>query len=204
MTTTTILISMLIGYLFGCIQSAYLIGKLVGKLDIRNQGSGNAGASNITSTLGVKYGVIVGLVDILKGMFAVLVVKWLYPDLPTLAFLSGLMAVIGHIFPFYMRFRGGKGVAALVGMMLGVDWVLGMIFILLVAVPALITDYIVAGSFTTFVALPIVAYVQGHPFWILVICLVLTVLCFYLHRANIRRIRAGEELKIRATVFKKI
>lgn len=203
MTTTTILTSMLIGYLFGCIQSAYLIGKLVGKLDIREQGSGNAGASNITSTLGVKYGVIVGLVDILKGMVAVLVVKWLYPDIPTLAFLAGLMAVIGHIFPFFMRFRGGKGVAALVGMMLGVDWVLGVIFILLVAVPALITDYIVAGSFTTFVALPIVAYIQEHPLWILAICLALTVLCFYLHRANIRRILAGEELKIRATVFKK-
>ena len=197
------IISILIGYAFGCIQSAYLLGRLVGKLDIREKGSGNAGASNVTTILGVKYGVIVGLVDILKGMFAVLVVKWIFPDSPSLAYLSGLMAVVGHIFPFYMRFKGGKGVAALVGMMFGVDWKLGVLFFLLVAVPALITDYIVAGSFTTFIALPIVSYLRGYSIWILLLSIALTVLCFYLHRENIRRILAGEELKIRAVVFKK-
>ena len=69
------LIAILIGYLFGCIQSAYILGRLVGKMDIREHGSGNAGASNITSTLGLKYGFIVGLVDVLKGVFAVWVVK---------------------------------------------------------------------------------------------------------------------------------
>lgn len=200
--TMNALASALIGYLFGCIQSAYLIGRLVGKMDIRQQGSGNAGASNITSTLGIKYGVIVGLIDILKGVLAVLVVKWIYPDSPELAYLSGLMAVVGHIFPFYMRFRGGKGVAALVGMMIGVDWKLGIVFFLLVAIPALITDYIVAGSFTTFLALPVVSFLHGYPPLILVLSLGLTALCFYLHRSNIQRIRAGEELKIRATVFK--
>lgn len=203
MMTLNTLVSMLIGYAFGCIQSAFLIGKLVGKLDIREHGSGNAGASNITSTLGVKYGVAVGLIDILKGVLAVLVVKWIFPDEPILAYLSGLMAIIGHIFPFFMRFRGGKGVATLVGMMFGVDWKLGVIFFLLVAVPALVTDYIVAGSFTTFIALPIVSFYYGYPILILVISVALAILCFYLHRHNIQRIIAGEELKIRATVFKK-
>lgn len=197
------IISMLIGYLFGCIQSAYLLGRLVGKVDIREKGSGNAGASNVTTILGVKYGVIVGVVDILKGMFAVLVVKWIFPNSPSLAYLSGLMAVVGHIFPFYLRFKGGKGVAALVGMMFGVDWQLGVFFFLLVAIPALLTDFIVAGSFTTFIALPIVSYLRGYSIWILVLSIALTILCFYLHRENIRRILAGEELKIRAVVFKK-
>ena len=194
---------MLIGYLMGCVQSAYLIGRFVGKMDIRERGSGNAGASNVTAEMGVKYGVIVGLVDILKGVFAVLIVKWIYPESPELAYLSGLMAIVGHLFPFFMGFRGGKGVATLVGMMFGVDWKLGILFFLLVAVPALITDYIVAGSFTTFLALPVVSFYYGFPVLILVLSLVLTALCFYLHRANIRRILAGEELKIRATVFKK-
>lgn len=203
MTTINVLISMGIGYLMGCIQSAYLIGKLVGKLDIREKGSGNAGASNITATLGVKFGVIVGLVDILKGLFAVLIVKWIYPDLPNLAYLSGVMAVIGHIFPFFMGFRGGKGVAALVGMMFGVDWKLGVLFFLLVAIPALVTDYIVAGSFTTFIALPIVSFLRDQSLAVIILSIALTVLCFYLHRHNIQRIIAGEELKIRATVFKK-
>lgn len=196
-------ISMLIGYAFGCIQSAYLFGRLVGKLDIREKGSGNAGASNVTTILGVKYGVVVAVIDILKGLFAVLIVKWIFPESPTLAYLSGLMAVVGHIFPFYLGFKGGKGVATLVGMMFGVDWKLGVLFFLLVAIPALLTDYIVSGSFSTFIALPIVTYLRELPLWILVLSIILTILCFYLHRQNIRRILAGEELKVRAVVFKK-
>jgi acyl phosphate:glycerol-3-phosphate acyltransferase len=195
------IIAILIGYAFGCIQSAFLISKFVGKIDIREYGSGNAGASNITATMGWKYGIIVGLVDVLKGMFAVLVVKWIYPDSPDLAFLSGMMAVIGHIFPFYMKFKGGKGVAALVGMMIGVDWKLGLLFALLVIVPAAITDYIVSGSFTTFIALPIATYFLGHPLSFILLGICLTILCFYLHRFNIQRILKKEELKI-STVIK--
>jgi len=140
MVTKTI-IAILIGYAFGCIQSAYFFSKIVGKMDIREHGSGNAGASNITTIMGVKFGFIVGLVDVLKGIFAVLVVKWIYPDSPDLAYLSGIMAILGHIFPFYLKFRGGKGVATLVGMMFGLNWKLGILFALLVALPALLADY---------------------------------------------------------------
>lgn len=197
------LLAILIGYLLGCVQSAYILGRLAGKIDIRDHGSGNAGASNITSTLGLGYGAIVGLVDILKGFFAVQVVGWIYPGNLELAYLAGLMAIIGHMFPFFMKFRGGKGVAALAGMMLGVDWKLGVIFVLLVAVPALLTDYIVSGSFTTFIALPIVTYLRELPFYLLVLSLVLTAVCFYLHRGNIKRILAKEELKISSVLFKK-
>jgi glycerol-3-phosphate acyltransferase PlsY len=202
MAAQTIL-SLFIGYLFGCIQSAYLLGKLVGKIDIREHGSGNAGASNVTSTLGVKYGVIVGLVDILKGFFAVQVIKWIYPAYPGLAYLAGMMAILGHIFPFYLKFRGGKGVATLVGMMFGVSWQLGLLILLIVAVPAILTDYIVAGSFSSFIALPIITYALDYPALYIIFALALTGLCFYLHRENIKRIRAGEELKIRAVIFKK-
>lgn len=201
--STQILVSLIIGYLFGCIQSAFILAKLVGKIDIRDHGSGNAGASNVTSTLGLKYGAVVGLIDILKGFFAVQVVKWIYPENPDLAYLAGLMAILGHIFPFYLKFRGGKGVATLAGMMFGVNWKLGVVFVLLVAVPALITDYIVSGSFTTFIALPIVTYLLGYPILFTLFSLGLTVLCFYLHRANIQRIIAREELKISAVLFKK-
>lgn len=198
-----IIISMLVGYGFGCIQSAYILGRLIGNIDIREHGSGNAGASNITSTIGIKYGAIVGLVDILKGVSAVLVVTWIYPSSPELAYLAGLMAVIGHMFPFYLKFRGGKGVATLVGMMFGLNWMLGLLFVLLVAVPAAATDYIVAGSFTTFLTLPIITYFRGNPLSLLVLSLALTAACFYLHRGNIQRIIKGEELKIRAVIFRK-
>ena len=128
MVTQTVF-TILIGYAFGSIQPAYILSKIVGKIDIREHGSGNAGASNITAIMGWKYGFLVGLVDILKGVFAVLVVKWIYPFSPDLAFLSGIMAIIGHIFPFYMKFRGGKGVAALaVGMMFGSNSEIGNSF----------------------------------------------------------------------------
>lgn len=197
------LLSGLIGYALGCIQSAYLLGRLVGKIDIREHGSGNAGASNITSTLGLKYGAIVGLVDILKGTAAVLVIQRVYPDFPELAYLAGLMAILGHMFPVFLKFRGGKGVATLAGMMFGVDWRLGILFVLLIAVPAFVTDYIVAGSFTTFLALPVVTYLQGLPIYLLILSLAVTVVCFYLHRGNIQRILKGTELKIRETILKK-
>jgi len=197
------IIAILIGYAFGCIQSSYFLSKMVGKIDIREHGSGNAGASNITAIMGWKYGFIVGLVDVLKGVFAVLVVKWIYPDSPDLAYLSGIMAIIGHIFPFYMKFRGGKGVATLVGMMFGLNWKLGILFVLLVAIPALLADYIVIGSFTSFVALPIVTFILGYPIIFTIIGVCLTVLSFYLHRANIKRIINKEELKISAVIKKK-
>ena len=196
------IITILIGYAFGCIQTAYFLSKMAGKMDIREHGSGNAGASNITAIMGWKYGFIVGLVDILKGIFAVLVVKWMYPDSPDLAYLSGIMAIMGHIFPFFMKFRGGKGVATLVGMMIGLNWKLGILFGLLVIVPALLTDYIVSGSFTTFIALPIVTYMLGYPIVFTLTSVCLTILCFYLHRANIQRIINKEELKI-STVIKR-
>ena len=202
MVTKTI-IAILIGYAFGCIQSAYFLSKMVGKMDIREHGSGNAGASNITTIMGVKFGFIVGLVDVLKGIFAVLVVKWIYPDSPDLAYLSGIMAILGHIFPFYLKFRGGKGVATLVGMMFGLNWKLGILFLLLVALPALLFDYIVAGSFTAFIALPVVTYILEYPLIFTVMGVCLTILCFYLHRANIQRIINKEEVKIRAVLNKK-
>jgi len=198
-----ILSAALIGYGFGCIQPAYIFSKTIRNIDIRQHGSGNAGASNITTIMGLKYGVLVGLIDILKGMFAVMTVKWIFPGHPDLAYLSGLFAIIGHIFPFYMNFRGGKGVAALAGMMLGVDWRLGILFILLVAIPALLTDYIVSGSFTTFLALPIVTAVYGYPTVHIFISIFLTMLCFYLHRGNIQRIIKKEELKISKVIGKK-
>jgi len=196
------IITILIGYAFGCIQSAYLISKMVGKMDIREHGSGNAGASNITAIMGWKYGFIVAFVDVLKGILAVLVVKWIFPNSPDLAYLSGMMAIIGHIFPFYLKFRGGKGVATLVGMMFGLNWKLGTFFLLLVVVPALLADYIVIGSFTTFTTLPIVTYILGYPIIFTLMSVCLTVLVFYLHRGNIQRIINKEELKI-STVIKR-
>jgi len=198
-----IISAILIGYAFGCIQSAYLISKLFGKMDIREHGSGNAGASNITEIMGLKYGIAVGLIDILKGVFAVLVVGWIYPANPELPYLAGIMAIIGHCFPFYMKFRGGKGVATLIGMAFGLDWKLGLLFVLLVAVPALVSDHVSVGSLTVYVALPVATYFMGYNTIIVSIGFLMTLLGFYVHRSNIQRLRNHTEGRISVVLKKK-
>ena len=103
------LIVFIVFYLFGSISPALITGKLVKGIDIRDVNSKNAGASNVTITLGLKYGVIVGLSDILKGLIPILVLRVIFPDNNIIWFIGGISAVLGHIFPFYMKFKGGKG-----------------------------------------------------------------------------------------------
>lgn len=197
------LLAILIGYAFGMIQAAYFVSKIFGKMDIREHGTGNAGASNITTIMGVKFGFIVGFVDVLKGMLAVLTLKWFFPETPHLAVLAGMMTILGHIFPAFINFRGGKGVAALVGLFFGLDWKLGILFILLVAIPAFLTDYIVVGSLTAFIALPIAVYWLGYPLYLVILGAALTLLAFWLHRGNLQRIRDKEETTISSVLWKK-
>ena len=201
--TSQILIALLLGYLLGCIQSAYLVSTVFGKIDIREHGTGNAGASNITTIMGWKYGVAVAFIDALKGAVAVWVAKVIFPDVPSLAFLAGIAAILGHIFPFYLKFRGGKGVATLVGMVFGLKFGLGFVFIGLVLIPGLLADYIVAGSFAAFIGLPVLAWLMGYESYLIVVSALMTVLIFYLHRGNIQRILANKETKISDVLKKK-
>ena len=99
--------SLLIGYLFGCFQTSYFISQLVSKKDIRKIGSGNAGASNVTATMGVHFGFITGIIDMLKAYLAVIAIAYLFPEssaLMDLKVLVGSAAIMGHIFPFFMNF----------------------------------------------------------------------------------------------------
>jgi glycerol-3-phosphate acyltransferase PlsY len=194
------ILAVLIGYLFGCIQTAYILGKLVGKMDIRKTGSGNAGASNVTIILGWKYGIITAVVDVLKGVVPVVLVKALYPSVPALAYLAGLAAIAGHIFPFYLGFTGGKGVATLLGMLLGYDFRWGLVFVAVMIVMPLTFDYIVAGSLTVFTGLPILTYSLALPPVCLVTALVLTIIAYVKHWENVQRIRAGAEIRIKDTL----
>ena len=201
-------IAILIGYLFGCIQAAFILSKLVGKMDIREHGSGNAGASNITTIMGVKYGFIVGLVDVLKGLFAVLVIKWIYPGSPDLAYLSGIMAILGHIFPIYLKFKGGKGVSTSFGVALGL-WpyftVCASFFAVTWVVVALTWRYVslasICGSITFPVTLAIAIAMKRNwdlaNLWpLLVAATAIPILVIVLHRGNIKRLIAGTESKV--------
>ena len=203
--TSQIIIALLLGYAFGCIQSAYIVSTVFGKIDIREHGSGNAGASNITAIMGINYGVFVAFVDALKGATAVWIARAIFSDMPTLHYLAGIGAMFGHIFPFYMKFRGGKGVATLVGMIFGLKFGLGFVFILLVLIPGLLTDYIVMGSFGSFIGLLVYTWIAGYEMPLVIVALLLNIMIVYLHRGNLQRIRAGEETKISDVVdIKKI
>ncbi len=204
-----------IGYLFGLFQTSYIIGKIHG-IDIREYGSGNAGTTNMIRTLGTKYGLITFFGDFMKSFMAAVVVGWLFknshPDcLPMLKLYAGAGAVLAHDFPFYMNFKGGKGVAASAGMAMGFKPVLlgfGLLVFLGVAIP---TRYVSAGSLACYAAFflgTIIMGLTGHlhmaqPFLIetYVLAFLLTALCWWKHRANIVRLMNGTERK--TSLFKK-
>ena len=187
--------SALIGYVFGCINFAYITGKLYG-IDIRDKGSHNAGASNVTITLGWLPGVLTALCDIAKAYLAFVVCERLFGG-EICPFLGGAFAVIGHIFPFYMKFKGGKGFASYAGMCLGISWKLFLAIVVISALITLITDYIALATLATVVYVPAWLYYISKPLAVVLLLVALGVLIFWKHRVNIRNIRNGTEIGLR-------
>jgi glycerol-3-phosphate acyltransferase PlsY len=202
-----ILVAM-IGYLFGNIQASYLLGKWIKKVDIRTLGQGNAGASNAFETLGMKFGLIVGIIDMVKALVSVLIVKqFFHADLnassATLLYLNGYCVLLGHIFPFYMHFKGGKGIAALIGMMIGLNpWIgVGALFVI-VSVTS-ITNYVSIGSSAlSFYAVVVTLSLRlgWVPFLISVAGMFLIL---FLHLPNYRRIVLRKETKVSSVLRRK-
>ena len=206
------LVCLLIGYIFGLFQTGYFYGKTQG-VDIRKMGSGNAGSTNALRTMGIKAGMITLLGDCFKCVIAVLVVRGIYGQshadiLPLLSLYTGFGAVLGHNFPFYLGFRGGKGIAASAGMLLAMDWrvflICAVIFIGLVA----ITRYVSLGSMAAYAGALVCFIGFGavgsygmdfpHTLEMDVIMGLMTALAIYRHRANIYRLLNGTENKLGA------
>ena len=195
------LIIALIGYLFGCSNLAFFLSKARG-FDIRERGSNNAGASNATVTMGLMVGFLVGLHDVAKAFIAALFATYLFPEVPEAAVVAGAAAVIGHIFPFYLKFQGGKGLASLVGLILAWDWKFGLLLMLAILLITLISDYIVLGTLTAVVVFPIYLTIShAPPLAIGVICCT-SVIMFLKHRINIKRLFSGEEIGLRRALSK--
>jgi glycerol-3-phosphate acyltransferase PlsY len=203
-----ILLALLGAYLLGSIPTALWVGRTFFQLpDIREHGSGNAGATNTFRVLGKKAGSFVLLVDALKGFIAAYVLPhWLLSQgvitLPQLAYFQlacGALAVIGHIYPVFAQFRGGKGVATILGMMLGVApatvGICLLVFLLMLAV----FRYVSLASMTAGLAFALLqllpAFRPAQPF-LVVVGFVLAALLIYTHRANIGRLRAGTESRV--------
>lgn len=201
------LLCVAIGYLFGLVQTGYIYGKIK-KIDIRKHGSGNAGTTNALRTLGWKAGVITFIGDCLKCVLAVTVVQVLFiqdPHQGLYAMYAGLGAVLGHNFPFYLKFKGGKGIASTAGLILAVNPIMFLIVAVVFISIVLITQYVSLGSIIIMVLFVIMVVISGQSGWLLVlpgdlyeyyaIAIVLALLAIWRHRANIKRLLSGTENK---------
>lgn len=192
------IISAFLGYLLGCSNMALYLSGLHG-VDVRKGGSGNLGASNVTMQLGWSAGALTAVHDIGKAVLAVVLARFLFPDTKYAGALAGAASVMGHMFPFYLKFKGGKGFASYLGMILGLNWKFALVILILVAVVTIITDYIVAGTTLTILASPVYLGITGG--WIVALILsAATAVILYKHRMNYVRICKGTEPGLRGAV----
>lgn len=186
------------GYLFGCSSMAFYLSKLK-HVDVSKEGSGNLGASNTTILLGWKAGILVAVHDILKAVVVVLLAQMLLPELPHIGAVAGVSCVLGHIFPFYLKFRGGKGFASYFGVALAIDWKFALILAVILVLITLITDYIVCSTITAAISIPIYLSMTAQSGILLMILLIPTAVMLVKHKENYIRIYNGTEVGLRAT-----
>ncbi|ALS77670.1 glycerol-3-phosphate acyltransferase 1 [Planococcus kocurii] len=203
-----ILLLLITGYFIGCCHGS-LVAQAVSGVNIKNSGVKNSGASNAAIVLGWKYGLLVAFIDVSKG-FAVVAGLRLLVDLGsfstatiwTLLFVAGAAVIVGHNFPFYMNFDGGKGTASVIGVMIALDWKLGLLGLLLLIVVSLVTNYLVIGVFVLYAVYFVIAFIPAVGLWPLLIALVLFTMALWKHRENIIRIKNGSEPTV-SSVFRK-
>ncbi len=185
-----LIISAAAGYALGNISPATIVGKLNG-IDIRKEGSGNPGTTNALRILGAKSAAVTLLIDILKGVAAVLIGRY-FGGTELAAYAAGTAVFLGHLYPALYRFEGGKGIATGFGILLTLDWRIGLIALVMAVGGALISKRMSVGSMAAAVSLPVTFGIfHGVPlvFWGLFIC----VMVFWRHRANIHRLINHEE-----------
>ena len=192
MTVWYIAICILLGFLVGGINPAYIIGRFKG-FDIRKRGSGNAGASNAVIVMGKGIGIFSALFDIAKAVFCVKIAEVLFPQWKLAKVLCGSACILGHIFPPLMRFKGGKGLACLGGVILALDWVMFLLILAVELVLVLILDYICVVPITASLAYPFVFMLRGGTVLGALILAVVALVILYKHIENIKRIAKGEE-----------
>ncbi|MEJ8758522.1 glycerol-3-phosphate 1-O-acyltransferase PlsY [Pontibacter sp. H259] len=206
MNILLIAILFIAAYLIGSICTAVWLGKWYYGIDIRQHGSGNSGATNTFRVLGKKPGTIVMLIDIFKGwlatsMASLLVIFEAIPadNLIIFQLIMGMLAVVGHIFPVYEKFKGGKGVATLLGMMLAIQPEVALVCIVIFVVVLLLSKYVSLGSMIAALAFPmlLLLHPRFHPDnpILIIFGFILFAIVVITHRKNINRLIAGEESK---------
>ncbi|MDD6213218.1 MAG: glycerol-3-phosphate 1-O-acyltransferase PlsY [Clostridiales bacterium] len=203
---------LIIGYIFGLFQSGYIYGKMNG-IDIRTKGSGNSGTTNALRVLGKKAGFVVFIGDVLKLFLACYLTTQLlnqghfYNEIGQLLLLyTGFGVVLGHNFPFYLHFKGGKGIACTAAMLLVLDWRLAMVELVIFVATVLLSHYVSLGSIFVVIAFFIGWILFGHfgllsldPSYFTESCIMIllwALLAIFRHRSNLKRLAHGEENKL--------
>ncbi|MFA5014703.1 MAG: glycerol-3-phosphate 1-O-acyltransferase PlsY [Actinomycetota bacterium] len=196
-------------YLFGSFPTAYVVHRIKKGDDIRKYGSGNVGGTNVTRTLGVSYGITTIVTDIIKGFIPILVLYFIYPEDMILLALVSVAVILGHVFPIYIKFRGGKGIAVSFGVIIAVSclpftdnpvWMeILPIFIILGtwAIIFLIFRIVSLASLCAAFVNPFAFYFTGYGWAIVIAALLWSVLMFITHRGNIKRLIKKEEKKLK-------
>ena len=188
-------VAFILGYLFGSIPFGVILTRLAGTQDLRSIGSGSIGATNVLRTGHKGLAAATLILDALKGTAPVIIAG--YYAGPNAAMLAAFGAFLGHLFPVWLKFRGGKGVAVYIGVLIGLFWPAALVFCALWLATAFTTRYSSLSALVAAFVTPIFLWWFGHPALALLFA-VLTLLLFYMHRENIQRLQAGTEGKIGA------
>lgn len=186
----------LIGYGLGNFATSYILGKIFRKTDIREHGSGNAGATNALRVFGVKFAAVTFLIDALKGVLAVVIGRLILGELGGL--IAGVSVVVGHNWPILLKFKGGKGIASTIGVVSIINYKLALICVAVGLLVVIKTRYVSLGSIIAISLLPILAATTIRPFDLnfFIFSLILTAMAILRHRSNIKRLINGNESKL--------
>ena len=195
------IVSVLLGYLIGSFPTSFLMARALKGIDIRQVGSGNAGATNVLRSVGKVPALITLLVDVFKGMFVVTVAaNFFYPYIENLDYdfyrsFLGLAAVCGHIWPIWLKFTGGKGVATTLGVAIGLAPIVLLPSLVIWLVIFFTTNYVSLASILALIAFPIIAIAFGQPLYLVLVSTVVCSISIVKHRDNIKRLLKGQENK---------
>jgi len=197
-----IVLSALIGYLLGCISPAALIARAKHK-DIRKSGTGNLGATNVMLNFGTRFGFLVMGVDMMKAVCGFYLAKWLFPELELAGLIGGSFAVVGHIFPFYMHFKGGKGLAPLGGLVLAYSPFMFLTLLLVCGVLTLIFDHGVVMSYSASILFSLWAGFRSGDVAVFGITAMVACMVMWKHAENIRWAREDTDNSVREYLFRR-
>lgn len=186
----------LIAYLLGSISFSYLLGRLIKGIDIRNHGSGNAGATNTLRVLGVGPGILVLLLDVAKAVIAVWIPVLLGLDVVWVKVLSGIAVIAGHNWPVFFGFKGGKGIATTIGVMASLAFWPALFAGIIAILSIVITRYVSLGSLLFTALMPLFIWFMDRPLEVFLVSLLVAVFAFVRHRTNIVKLIHGKENKI--------